>query len=543
MAKKKFAVIDSETPPFAYGRTDILPFLWGYYDGIEYHQFTDTAELVAFISERDEIIYAHNGGKFDFHFLADFFEAGRPIMLINGRIAKLKLGKCELRDSYNIIPAPLADFQKTKVDYSIFEADKRTDKGNWKIICDYLRDDCYDLYALVSEFIAMNGLALTQAGACMKAFKKIYDVEVKTTETYFNHFKDFYYGGRVQVFKKGIIETPFEVYDINSAYPAGMLSEHWFSDRVIQVKCKDINFANECPQAFFDIDCISDGALPYRGKMKLLFPSDNVRRNYLVTGWEINAALKWGALRDIKINAVYAPDKTLSFDKYIVPAYESRLAYKASGDKARTLLYKLMMNSLYGKFGANPSNYTRAVLFDSEYHKSLVTTGIHYKNGKITEYADDPLYTLGGAIGDVLIGERELFDFEKQYYNVATAASITGHVRAFLYDSIMAVGRDNVLYCDTDSLVTLTGQGLKCSDKLGDWKKVGDFNRAAIAGRKTYALFGAGEPVIACKGVRLTAEEIEQVAKGRQVTAHNFAPTFTVKKKMHYVSRNVLSTE
>jgi len=542
---RKFAVIDSETPPFIFGREDLSPFLWGYFDGDEYQQFEKTADLVAFIKERDEIIYAHNGGKFDYHFLSDYFEPDSPIMLINGRIAKLKLGQCELRDSYNIIPAPLADFQKTKIDYSTFEADQRYKPENWGAIQSYLKDDCVDLYNLISAFIDKHGYALTQAGAAMKYFKKLYKVDVKTDAYFFDHFKNFYYGGRVQAFKRGIITTDFSVYDINSAYPYAMLENHWFDTKIVS-KRKPIEYANQRPDAFFDVSCISDGIFPYRLQVgdKLIYPTDKKVRRYYVTGWEVKTALKWGLLSDITVHNVYVPDNTINFSDYILPIYKDRLAAKDAGDKANTLLLKLLMNSLYGKFGANPSNYTRAHLFDNTYFKKLSTTGVHWKDGRESQYRDDPLYLLGGQLGQTLIGQRDLYDFEKHYYNVGTAASITGYVRAYLYDAIMTTGRENCLYCDTDSIATTNGASLNTGKELGQWKYEGDFYEAAIAGRKMYAFYSQdGEHKTASKGVRLTANEIRSLAQGDKVTAQKDAPCFSTRFGMRYIERNIVATE
>ena len=45
---KPFAVIDSETDPFRFGRVP-APFIWGYYNGEEYHRFFSTEALVDFI--------------------------------------------------------------------------------------------------------------------------------------------------------------------------------------------------------------------------------------------------------------------------------------------------------------------------------------------------------------------------------------------------------------------------------------------------------------------------------------------------------------
>lgn len=547
---KPFAVIDCETPPFLFERDQkglepLKPFLWGYFNGIEYHQFEQTADLVAFISQRDEVIYAHNGGKFDFHFLTEYLEPFRPIKLINGRIAKVRLGQCELRDSYNIIPAPLADFQKTEIDYQLFEIEHRYRPEVWAEICAYQKDDCVQLYHLVSAFIEKHGMVLTQASAAMKYFKKIYEIdEIKTEPAYFDHFEQFYYGGRVQCFQRGIIEKPFSVYDINSAYPYAMLENHTFGTKITRVN-KGIEYAITNPQAFFDLTCISDGVLPWREKVgkKLIFPTDKIPRRYRVTGWEIRTALKHGALSDVELHAVYNNVEMIDFQDYVNPIYQARLEAKERGDKAETLLLKLLMNSLYGKFGANPNEYAESYLFSPEYADKLNTkTGLKWAKDQESIYADDPSYFYAGELGAVLVGERDLFDYEKHFYNVATAASITGYVRAYLFDAIMTCGRENVLYCDTDSLVTTNGAGLKGGKELGAWKWEGDFYKAAIAGRKIYALFGDGEPKTASKGAILTAEQIERLALGESVTHQKDAPSFSIRFGQRYISRKLVAT-
>jgi hypothetical protein len=69
----KLAVIDAETDPFRYGRKPEA-FAWGFYDGETYVDFwgaDSTLKLMNYIAALREphVIYAHNGGKFDFFYL------------------------------------------------------------------------------------------------------------------------------------------------------------------------------------------------------------------------------------------------------------------------------------------------------------------------------------------------------------------------------------------------------------------------------------------------------------------------------------------
>jgi hypothetical protein len=85
MGKRKLLVIDFETDPFLHDRLPI-PFAWGAYDGDNYwHDWIPRAwetprlcarTLVDFLKAQaaegiSYIIYAHNGGKFDFLFFLD----------------------------------------------------------------------------------------------------------------------------------------------------------------------------------------------------------------------------------------------------------------------------------------------------------------------------------------------------------------------------------------------------------------------------------------------------------------------------------------
>ena len=93
------AVVDCETDPFKAGRMP-EPFVWCYVDetGREEVFWEDTEGFIAFLREQNALVYAHNGGRFDWHFIADRLDAG-PITILNGRLAAMRLGRARLRDS------------------------------------------------------------------------------------------------------------------------------------------------------------------------------------------------------------------------------------------------------------------------------------------------------------------------------------------------------------------------------------------------------------------------------------------------------------
>jgi DNA polymerase elongation subunit (family B) len=135
--------------------------------------------------------------------------------------------------------------------------------------------------------------------------------------------------------------------------------------------------------------------------------------------------------------------------------------------------------------------------------------------------------------------QEDLADDEQRFYNVAVSASITGFVRAYMWDAMTKC--ENVMYCDTDSIIcTDTGELDLHPTELGAWdvEAVGDYG--GIAGKKLYALqTDNGEWKTASKGVRLDAHEILAVAKGKEIVFHPMNPQFSLKRGVRFQARKV----
>ena len=140
-----------------------------------------------------------------------------------------------------------------------------------------------------------------------------------------------------------------------------------------------------------------------------------------------------------------------------------------------------------------------------------------------------------GWFGNWALAAAKIPPEKWRFYHVGTAASITGFVRAYLWRAICA--SDGPLYCDTDSIAAFEPR-VNLGPELGEWEIEGEFSEAAIAGKKLYAFKyaqhcipkdrnGKKKPYkIASKGVKLTAREIYQVAKGETVTYVPEVPTY-----------------
>lgn len=540
MSRNKFAVIDSETDPFLFGRTP-KPFIWGFYDGRNFKTFRDTKQLVNFLRNKKITVYGHNLGKFDAMFMLDEVNTYYQPTIINNRLSKLRIGKCTLLDSYNILPVPLADYQKDEIDYGKFEADVR--EQHMEEITDYLRSDCVYLYDLVAAYREEYGADVTQASGALKTYQKMRGDKVPrhNDKSVYELFKHYYHGGRVQCFKTGIIEEPFSVYDINSAYPFAMTYKHPYGLDYVYGD-RELPFTDD-ERVFYKLECISKGAFPYREKPTsgIEFPSDDVKREYYITDWEYWTAKNANLISEVKIIECVVFPATTDFADYVNKFYNGRLEAKACGDKVKDLLYKLRLNSLYGKFG---SDYRK-------YEKYFIVP----KDCELEEWEE--IDTFGK---DNKLVSQPLSDEEMKFLNVATAASITGFVRAYWLAGAVNVGFDNVLYGDTDSMSVLgdNGKKLNIGKALGQWKHEGKCDKAGIAGKKLYIfrkdkncdIYKADKKKNsetslykkACKGADLTDSEMWRVCKGNTVKHRRDSPSFSVTGKVRFVERNIKMT-
>lgn len=538
---KRIVALDAETDPFRKGRIP-RPFLWGWYDGKEYREFANTDRLAEFVSVQRCIAYAHNGGKFDFHYLLPYLSEYDDIMIINGRIARMWIGLCELRDSLCILPVALATYQKDKIDYAIFEPEERAKPANKRKISNYLQSDCRNLHQMVIPFIKRFGDNLTVAGAAMKQWQKISKREEiepadRTDKEFYERLAPYYYGGRVECFESGIIDTDFSVWDINSAYPYAMMHMHPYSATYQEFDY----YVHDAD--FYRVNCVACGCFPYRSLgggdglgHGLSFPRDSVAREYHVTNWEYRAALDTKSLEQVEVLKSLRFTRHTSFQAYINEFWDERKKAQAEGDTLADIFCKLMMNALYGKWAANPENYRNYIICPHEKAAEL-------SSGKSA-------FSFAGELGPWLLASKPLDEYAARYYNVATGASITGFVRAMLWRAIHTC--KGVLYVDTDSIAARTkGGAVSLGDALGQWKCEGLFDRAGIAGKKLYIFRGALGQVdkdgarlykTASKGVRLTKAELWRVAAGGHVEYEAEVPTYSIHKAPAFVQRNIIRT-
>jgi DNA polymerase elongation subunit (family B) len=503
------------------------------------------------------IIYAHNGGKFDFHFLLNHLPLDASHALcIGSRIVSLKFpAGYEFRDSYSLIPLPLSAWGKTEIDINKLKADRR-EKNKTEII-EYLKDDCKYLHQMLSVFFGKWGQKLTLAGTTFGVLKQKFGYEIPNMSAKDDsRFRPHYFAGRVQHYTIGRHVGNFTMLDINSAFPAAMTRAHWFGSKYQKIQGKPK--PEDHDQSFIICECVGGGALPLRADDgSVTFPVVG-RHKFHCTGWEISAGLRCGVISELEYIYSFTPRRISDFSPFVDFFYKTKSEAKRAGDMATEFHAKLFLNSCYGRFALDIDKY-RDVKFMPFYTPPI---GEHWE-----ESWHDTERGLSVYERKSKLGPRGRYS---KFYCICTAASITGWVRAFLFESMKKCRE--VLYCDTDSILASGVSKLKTGDELGEWKIEMECDIVWIGGKKIYVLHNKKFPFLpeipkgerkknwifieghgwnplptkkiksfkmASKGVRLPLKKLISVCEGKTETGKFDAPSYSALAPSRFCSRKI----
>lgn len=506
----RLAVLDFETDPFKFGR-EVSPFAYGLLlESGEYYTAWNTDkevnnDLIQHLLDKidaiadSHIIYAHNGGRFDFFFLLDkiygaipsYHEDAKGFFLIHNRITRIAYKQHELRDSYSIMPVPLkTSGNKIELDYALMEKSKRN--KNRTVIDEYLKQDCVALLDMVKQYrnvFAKNGkMPLTMASAAFKELKAHHDFK-PLSRAIDSVFREFYAGGHTQCYEAGIVYAPENdricLFDVNSEYPSVMkyvrhpVGNVWTQGKTITENTFFVEWSGTNHGAVYARE--KNGSIDFTA----------TEGRFKTTIHEYNLALKLGLIEVDEIHVTWDCAESITFAEFVDEFFKRRLDSAAAGDEILVLFWKLVLNSAYGKFGQNADNFGNYLIVEkgSNDYIQLMMDDNFASSIDIETAINGKYYT----IIKTRLTEEEL---DKQaIYNVATAASITGAARALLMQGLYTcnvVDKAKVLYVDTDSMFTYGyPESLEVvKDKtLGKWNFEAQGVVMALAGKKQYALF------------------------------------------------------
>lgn len=370
------------------------------------------------------------------------------------------------------------DYEESKENYfcSVDPLDKKLNE--------YLKLDCTSLYSIVTTLIDLSGLPVydfikcpTVASLSLKIYKTLFPEDYATAISgrqygVENQFKeDFlraaYNGGRTEVFKN-YGENIF-YYDVNSLYPYIMknfkmpvgdsvfYTDHdRIEEKLIhndELGLEGIGFV-ECD--IFVPDDLHIPVLPtvYRGK--LCFLTGNIRGVW--SHKELLKALEVGCEVNKYHQMLFFEKTTKIFQKF-VETFEKLKNEDDDANSAKREYAKLILNSLYGKFGMRREFVTLFNVEDED--KVIKKVGNEYSRIYNPHYDKEMLLAITPA--------------HAEYIRVHISAYITSMARLVLYEAmevIMEAG-GNIYYCDTDSIVCDVELPAEMVDlkEFGKWKR------------------------------------------------------------------------
>jgi len=320
-----------------------------------------------------------------------------------------------------------------------------------------------------------------------------------------------YTGGSVDMFipfnKKGV---KIYGYDVNSLYPFVMENKPYPIGRPTFFK-GDITKIESNPFGFFYCKIIAPDNLLHPILQIHHKTKDGIRTISPLGTWEgmyfseeLYNAEKYGYKFEILWG--YTFEKGYIFKDYIDNLYNLRLQY--SKDNPMNLICKLLLNSLYGRFGMDDSFIFSQIISKKDYPNFEKQKGFKESIQDLIDLGDNYLVQLKNP----QVGIKTDLDngFETHNVNIAIAAAVTAYARVHMSQFKNNPILPNLYYSDTDSCYfdgPLPNHFIS-STILGKLKLEGIYDKTLFLAPKVYALENSliGESITKIKG--LTKESI-----------------------------------
>lgn len=313
-------------------------------------------------------IYPPGGGQYAPFLLRLAFDTGDACeLLCNTNYYKMPLKT--IGDSLGVakLDMPSADDDAAMLEYCYRDVE-------------ILRAGYFYLHQFTQELAGVTP-GITAAMAANRVFRAGYYRKNKTVQgtqhipSVHNAERAAYHGGRTDTFYKGVptSDTVYK-YDVNSLYPSVMIGDmpvrylqrgepHW-AERLaygeteyIALAQADLHIPPESRYGFLGLEGV-------HADDKLIFPVGR----FTAWVWQplLRIAFEQGYVERIQTLLMYESESI--FNDYVTDLYQRRVEYREQGNGAYVALTKLMMNSLYGKFGQRANErWTQLSPDDDEY--------------------------------------------------------------------------------------------------------------------------------------------------------------------------------
>ena len=306
-----------------------------------------------------------------------------------------------------------------------------------------------------------------------------------------------YHGGKTENYFVGKVKNKNLVYvDFNSMYPYIMKKFKLPTNYKCSIKNptkSELKYYMKkyCCIADVDLDTIHN-AYAKKINNKVIFPIG--RFNSVLSHAELEFALKYDDIKKIKVLHLFI--SSFIFYDFIDFFYTQRMKAKQENNEIMKYFYKIIMNSLYGKFAQKISKYEKINGdIDIEY-------GSYFKREPKTNLMRKH-YVINHEHFRIVEGETSKFNF------TAISSIITGYGRIMIYELCLLIGKENVYYMDTDSIILDQSKLKKIKhlindNEIGKLKIESKISNAEFRTLKDYTI--DGKEVI--KGISKSAKKI-----------------------------------
>lgn len=344
---------------------------------------------------------------------------------------------------------------------------------NFQELAEYNRMDCVILWTAIDAFetalIGLGGeLMMTLASCAMRLFRRQFlTKDIKTHPEVNLAARESYFGSRVEVINRHVTDGYY--YDINSSFPYAMTQPSPGNLRGVSRSLSDKLDALYLAEVDVEVPEIFLPPLPIRHEGSVFFPTGKW------SGWFNQVDLRLLEERGGRISRV---GRVLHFDpfhdlaSYATTLYEKRRTGTTDFDK---IVYKLLLNSLYGKFAEN--SHKQQLLVNPPF-----TCCPHDPPHppKVDDSRESACMTQ--LLPGIWLLENEV---DIPHEAVPISAQITAIARKNLYEHMQKC--DEVHYCDTDGFST-NRNDLPTGDRLGELKLELVFKEAEFISPKVYRI-------------------------------------------------------
>ncbi len=365
------------------------------------------------------------------------------------------------QDSLKLLPFKVKDIaedfdlpiKKGIIDYDNYTVNEET--------LSYIQNDVEIVALALKEIKSLGMVNMTTASCAYHNFKNMfpfmYDYFPVLDEEFLEKYRDAYRGGRCSVnpLYAGKILYNVNRFDINSMYPYVM------SELELPVgKPIPITHIGDYKFELYEVDIcfkLKENHMPCLLKKNVMYGdgsyyinTDGLER-ICISSIDYELLLRHYDIITIQFIEMWG-FRTMKglFSNYVKYWYD----IKSRNKGAKRLVAKLMLNSLYGKFGSRCKGKSKIPVLDE----------------------------------DGILSYNKTEDLPMTRYYLPVAIAITSHAHMLIDNAIVNTGYENFVYCDTDSVHTLGTLDKDMIDNkiLGKFKLEGTELKSRYVRQKTY---------------------------------------------------------